>query len=84
MPESPEIVPLPVDEERSLYANDFAVWRSSHDVALDLRVVGPVDVEEGARVASPVVRVRLPVTMIFAMVTALLDEHFARQDEADR
>lgn len=80
MPESPDIVPLPVDEERSLYANDFAVWRSAHDVALDLRVVGPVDDEEGARVASPVVRVRLPPTMLVDMAAALMDELRALED----
>lgn len=82
--DAPDIVPLPTDEERSVYANDFAVWHSPHDVVLDLRTLGPVDATEGGRVATPVVRVRLPPTMLVDMVAALIDEHYLRQGSVDR
>lgn len=82
MPDAPDVVPLPADEERSLYANDFAVRRSPHDIALDLRVVGSV--EEDGRVATPVVRVRLPPTMLVDMVGALIGELNDHEDEVGR
>ena len=70
-PTDGDIVRIPPDEESAVYANAYEVWASDHDIALDLHVVGPFDESEGARAASPVVRVRLPATMVFPMVQRL-------------
>ena len=67
----PEPIPLPIDDAASRYANHCRVWETPHDVAVDFFTLGPMDDDEGARVASEVVRVRLPRTMLMPMLQAL-------------
>ena len=56
----PEPILLPVDDAESRYANHCDVWDTPHDVVMDLYTLGQRDEAEGARVATGVVRVRLP------------------------
>lgn len=69
--EEPEPIRIPADEESAVYANDFEVWTTRFDVALDLRALGPL--EEGERAAYPLLRVRVPVAMLTPMCFALID-----------
>jgi hypothetical protein len=66
---APEPIRIPADEETAVYANDAVAWCSRHDVALDLHVVGPL--EEGERPATPVVRLRLPASMVLTVIEQL-------------
>mgnify|MGYP003352520617 FL=1 len=61
---------IPFDETTAVYANDAVAWASAHDIALDLYAVGPA--EGGERAATPVVRVRLPASMVLGMGNQLL------------
>ena len=76
-PPEPEPIRIPVDEETAVYANDFEVWITRFDVALDLHVLGPS--EDGERPAHPVVRVRLPVAMLVPVSTALVNAIYAHE-----
>jgi len=69
----PEPDPLfvPPDDASSLYANTVEVWSTHHDVVVDLHTLGPVDPEEGLRVATGIARVRLPRTIIMDMLVDL-------------
>lgn len=72
---------IPIDESTAVYTNAYDVWMSPHDIALDLFVLGPSESDTCARAAEPVVRVRLPATMVFAMLQRLsgaLDEFEGR------
>lgn len=83
MPTAPEPVSIPFDDAEGLYANAASVWRSPHDIALDFRVLGPPD-DEGERVASAVVRMRLPVTMLPGMLAQLVAEMDRFDEERGR
>ena len=67
----PEPILLPVDDAESRYANHCDVWDTPHDVVMDLYTLGQRDEAEDARVATGVVRVRLPRTMLMPMLQAL-------------
>ena len=74
-----EPIRIPADETGAVYANDFEVWITRYDAALDLHVLGQPEDEE--RPAHPLVRVRLPVAMLLPVSAALvnaLDEHERR------
>jgi hypothetical protein len=73
MDHAPELEPvlLPLDDADGRYANFVDVWETAHDVTIDLYTLGSIDAEEGLRVATGVVRVRLPRTIIFEMITRL-------------
>jgi hypothetical protein len=57
------------------------VWDTPHDVVLDFYALGPLEPDEGIRIATGIVRVRVPRTIVFDMVMHLnrslgpLDEH---------
>ena len=70
-PAEPDPVLLPLDDVGSLYANTADIWWTAHDVVIDLYTVGPIDPEEGSRVATGVARVRLPRTIITGMLMHL-------------
>jgi hypothetical protein len=66
---------VPRTLEAGVYANHFSVWHTAHEFTLDFAVARPLnDAEEGelGRARSPVVvRVRLPVTMVFEVIRRL-------------
>ncbi len=67
----PDPLFLPPDDASSLYANTVEVWSTRHDVVVDLHTLGPVDPEEGLRVATGIARVRLPRSIIMDMLVDL-------------
>lgn len=67
----PDPILLAPDDADSLYANTANVWWTPHDVVIDLHTLGPVDPDEGVRIAVGIARVRLPRTMIMGVLTRL-------------
>ena len=76
MPE-PDPIRVPADEAFAVYSNDFEVWTTEFDTALDLFALGPA--EDGERPAHPVVRVRLPVGMLLPVSSALVNAIYVHE-----
>lgn len=67
----PDPVRIPFGEDMAVYGNDIEVWHTAHDVVLDLYALGPREPGEDERPSSPVVRVRLPPTMVLHVTQSL-------------
>jgi hypothetical protein len=72
---------VPPDKSAGCYAHIASVWHTPHDFAIDFCVNQPYAAGPDGFAAQVVSRVRIPPTMVFALLSALSDNLSEYEEE---